>query len=129
MANHLYQTIRRSQSRLDGIVESAAVLAPHHKPIDNQANVMHLTPIEAGWARQIEHLSIHPHPDKALLHGSLEQLPELAFATSHEGGHHLDLGALGPVEHRLGDLRGALATNRLTVIGTVRGPSPSPKQP
>ena len=129
MANHLYQAIRRSQSRLDGIVEPTAVFAPHHQPIDNQPNVMRLTPLEPGRARQIEHLSIHPHPDKALFQGSLEQVLELALATSHKGGHHLDLGALGPSEHRLGDLGGALTTNRLTVIGTVRGPSPSPKQP
>src|SRR4051812_15513962 len=81
---------------------------------------MILAPVQLRRVSDLDELSVDICANEALLAHGLEELAEFALAALNERRAHFDLGAIGPCEHGLGNLRRTLPLHGATTSGTVR---------
>ena len=89
---------------------------------------MVLLAIEFRRLGELDELAIDHGAHESLLARRLEEIAELAFPPAHERREDLDLRAVRPGEHRVGDLPGALALHRAPAVGAVRRSRPRVQQ-
>ncbi len=118
----LHEPLGEAQGRLDRIGQTSAVLGARNQPIDDHRDIVILAAVELRRFGEFNEFAVHHRAHEALLAGILEQLPELTLAPAHERREHLDLGARGPRQHDIGNLRRRLLRHRATAIGAMRRP-------
>jgi hypothetical protein len=116
----LDEPLGQLERRLDRVGETPAVLGAHDEAVDDNGDAVVLPPVERGRVGELHQLAVDHGTDEALLARALEQLAELALPPLHERGADLEPRALGPREHHLGDLLGALPLHRPRAARAVR---------
>ena len=120
VAHHLGQPLGKAQRGFDRIGDPPAIVGADDEAIDHDRDGVIEAPVELRWIGELDQLAVNDRAHEALLAGSLEELAELALALLHQRRTDLEARALGPGEHLLSDLRGALALHRAAAAGAVR---------
>lgn len=85
--------------------------------------------IQFRHCAEVVHRAIDAGADEALLLEISEQLAELTLATAYHWPEQFDPGAFGPGQDGVGDLSGARARDRSTVVGTMGHAGTGPEEP
>src|SRR4051812_30425220 len=120
-ALNLDETLRELKGSLDRIAQATAIFRPHDEPVHNHRDVVVHPPVELRWLGDFDQLAVDNGAHESLFAGRLEQLTELAFAPAHQRREDLDLRAFGPGEDGIGNLSRALALDRASAVGAMRG--------
>jgi hypothetical protein len=124
----LDEAVRELERGLERVGEAAPVVAPHDEAVDDDAHVVILPAVERRRLGEVDDRAVDHGAHEALAAHVLEELAELALAPLHERRAHLDPRALGPREHRLGDLRRTLALHRAAAVRAVRRAGARPQE-
>ena len=116
------------QGGLDRVGEAAAVGVAHREAVYDDGDVVVLVPIERGRMGEVVYLAIDERAHEAGAPRPLEQLAELALASTHQGGEDLDLAARLPLQKLLDDLGGALTQDRPAALRAVGDARARPQQ-
>ncbi len=125
---HLHHPLRHAERGLHRVGQARAVLRAHHQPVHHQRDVVVLAAVQLGRVAQLHQLAVHPGADEPLAEHLLEELPELPLPPPHQRRQHLDARPLGPPQHLVHDLGGALPAHRLPALRAVRRPHARPEE-
>ena len=73
-------------------------------------------------------LAVYANADEAVRAQLIEDLCELALATTHDRREHEKLGAFFEIKHAVDDLLGRLGLDLLAAVVAIRMPDARPKQ-
>ena len=124
----LHEAVGQPQRRLERVREAAAVVGAHGEAVHHDRDVVVHLAVELRRLGELDQRAVDHGAHEALLARRLEQFAELALPAAHERREDLDPGALGPAEHRVGDLAGALPLHRAAAVGAVRRAGPRVQQ-
>src|SRR5450432_3650040 len=119
VAHNVDDAVGEAERRLERVGQPAPVFCARHQAIDDHGDAVVVLLAQLGRRRQLDRLSIDDRAHEALLARHLEEILELALATAHERREHLDARALRPRQHRVGNLRCALALHGFSARRTV----------
>jgi len=104
LTHDLDHAVGRFQRGLDRVGEPAAVPGTYDQPIDDHGDVVVLALVQLGHVCQIIGFAVDADTHEALFAHRLEDVAKFTLAPTHQWREHLDLGALRPLEHEIGDL-------------------------
>ena len=108
---HLGGPAGQLQRRLDGLGQALAHVGPADQAVHHDLDRVHLVAgqVDVSPVGELEGDAVDAHAGEALLGEVVEEGAVLALAAPHHGGHDLEAGPLGELEHPVDDLLGGLA--------------------
>ena len=97
-------TFAQRQGGLHRLQNALRVLGPHHNPVHDGLNVMHLVAVDLVAGLEFHELAVDAGAEVAQAHDLLKQLPVVAFSASDHGGEQQEFLAFEAGEDVVRDL-------------------------
>ena len=120
VAHDFSKSFGQPQRRFHGVRDATTIFRAHHESIDHDGHGVIQSPVQFGRIGQFDEFPINDRAHEALLPCTFEQVLELTLAFLHQRRANLEARPVGPGQHHLGDLRGALPLHGAPTIRAVR---------